>query len=183
MKKAIFTLVFFLCAKSLLYSQSAIPEFNSYHKNVYAEFLGTSLLAGINYDMRLKKGRMDGIGFRVGMGGGSVSSNLENTNLRAGIVAFPLEFNHLVGKKRSSFISGVGLLPVYVTVSAKGQLTDNKYVMKEGFGLGGAFLTMGYRFQPIKTGVMFQITWDPMLIRGYGFSIGNLGVGIGVGFK
>jgi hypothetical protein len=98
-------------------------------------------------------------------------------------VTFPLEFNHLVGKKRSSFISGVGLLPVYATLSADGQLTDYQFVNDDGFGLVGGFLTFGYRFQPKKTGIMFQINWNPMILRGSGFNAGWFGIGLGMGFK
>ncbi|MEZ4910407.1 MAG: hypothetical protein R2774_06065 [Saprospiraceae bacterium] len=168
---------------SKIYGQNGIPEFNSHHKNIYVEFLGSHLLAGVNYDMRLKKGRMDGVGFRAGIGGLSVTGFDQNTEITLGLVTFPLEFNHLIGKKRSSLVTGVGLLPVYATFSADGELTDYEFVQGEGFGLVGGFLTMGYRFQPKKTGVMFQINWNPLILRGSGFNAGWIGVGLGMGFK
>ncbi len=124
---------------------------------------------------------MDGIGFRAGIGG--LSASEFDQSARLGLVTFPLEFNHLVGKKRSSFVTGIGLLPVYASLSANGALTDYEYVQGDGFGLVGGFMTMGYRLQPKKTGVMFQINWNPLILRGSGFNAGWLGIGLGVGFK
>jgi hypothetical protein len=165
------------------YCQDEEQTFNSYHKNIYAEFLGSHILGGVNYDMRLKKGKMDGIGFRAGIGGLSASGYADNTNASLGIVTFPLEFNHLIGKKRSSFVSGIGLLPVYATVSADGELTNDEFIQAEGFGIVGGFMTIGYRFQPKKTGVMFQVNWNPLMIRKSGFMMGWFGLGVGIGFK
>lgn len=77
--------------------QNNAPQFDSHHKNIYAEFLGSHLLVGVNYDMRLKKGSMDGIGFRVGIVGLSGTGFDKNTEITLDLVTFPLEFNHLVG--------------------------------------------------------------------------------------
>lgn len=160
-----------------------IPVFEGYHKNIFVEFLGSNLLVGVNYDMRLRKGKMDGIGFRVGVGGISVSGFDQNTELNLGIVTFPIEFNQVVGKRRSSLISGVGLLPIYATISGNGELTDYEYVQGEGFGLAGGVLTFGYRLQPLKTGFMMQFNWNPMILRGSGFNAGWIGLSMGIGFK
>ncbi len=154
-----------------------MPNFDSYRKNIYAEFLGSSLLAGVNFDMRLNKGRNDGIGFRVGLGGVS----LRSADGVVGLVSLPIEFNNIVGKRHGGFEAGVGLLPVYGTIS--GSTNDDKFVFKEGVTLAGGFLTFGYRFQPINNGFMFQVHWNPMIIRGSGFTMGWFGLGVGVGFK
>lgn len=166
-----------------IYGQNNAPQFNSHHKNIYAEFLGSHLLVGVNYDMRLKKGRMDGIGFRVGIGGLSGTRFDKNTKITLGLVTFPLEFNHLIGKNRSSLVTGIGLLPIYASLSTNGELNDYKFVRNGGFAIVGGFLTIGYRFQPKKTGVMFQINWNPIILRDTGFFASWLGIGLGVGFK
>ncbi len=168
-----------------IYGQKSreIPVFAGHHKNIYVEFLGSSLLAGVNYDMRLRKGRMDGIGFRAGVGGLSASGFDQQTEIKLGIVTFPVEFNHIVGKRRSSLVTGVGLLPVYATISGNGELTDYEYIHKDGFDVVGGFLTFGYRLQPLKTGLMMQVNWNPMILRGSGFNAGWFGLSIGVGFK
>ncbi|NBC24654.1 MAG: hypothetical protein GVX78_03460 [Bacteroidetes bacterium] len=75
MKKFFLIAIIGLLLNSMLLGQDdnstkgMVPQFDSYHKNIYAEFLGSHILLGVNYDMRLKKGRMDGIGFRAGIGG------------------------------------------------------------------------------------------------------------------
>lgn len=183
MKKSVALVGLIMVLSFLSYGQNDIPQFESHHKNIYGEFLGSHLLVGVNYDMRLKKGRMDGIGFRAGIGGRSVTGFDQNTEIKLGLITFPLEFNHLVGKKSSSFVSGIGLLPTYASMSADGELTDFEFVQGEGFALVGGFLSLGYRFQPKESGFMFQINWNPLILRGNGFNAGWFGIGIGMGFK
>lgn len=156
----------------------------SYQKNIYAELGGSHLIGGVNFDMRLKAGRRDGIGFRAGIGGLSAEGFSGNDRYNVGIVTFPLEFNHLVaGKKRGGFLSGVGILPVYATVSGKGELTDYEYIKAEGFDVVGGFLTLGYRHQAYRNGLMFQILWNPLVLRGSGFNSGWMSIGLGYSFK
>jgi hypothetical protein len=181
--KKFFTFSLSLIVATLLNAQKPLPEFQTRHKNIYVELFGSHILAGINFDMRLKKGKMDGIGLRGGIGGLTAKGTTQNTDIRAGLVTFPLEFNHLIGKRRSSFETGIGILPVYATVSGQGELTDNKFFIKEGFGVVGGFLTLGYRYQPLKNGLMFQANWNPLILRGSGFQFGWIGIGIGMGFK
>lgn len=172
----------FICSASAQV-ENTTPSFSTYHKNIYGEFFGSSVLTGINYDMRLNRGQMDGIGFRVGVGGVSLKGSNNGGNYKLGVVTFPIEFNNLVGKEKHFFQSGVGLLPAYATYSGKGEITDNQFVKAEGFGLAGGFLSMGYRFQPINNGVFFQANWNPLILKGEGFKAGWIGLGIGVGFK
>jgi hypothetical protein len=89
----------------------------------------------------------------------------------------------LIGKKRSSFVTGAGLLPVYAFIQTLGTSSNYEYIRKEGFALIGGFLNLGYRFQPKKTGLMFQANWNPLILRGTGFNAGWIGLGIGIGFK
>ena len=72
--KSLFTtitlLAFFL--PSVLTAQKKIkeaPVFNGYHKNIFVEVLGSSILAGVNFFFRCKKRRGGGGGFWVGKGG------------------------------------------------------------------------------------------------------------------
>lgn len=159
------------------------PEFDTRHKNIYLELLGSNILYGVNFDVRLQKGRMDGLGFRAGIGGFSTSLNDEDSDLTVGLVTFPLEVNHLVGKGRSSLVTGVGLLPVYATASGQGDFSNHEFVQGEGLALMGGFLTFGYRLQPRKSGLMLQVNWNPLIVRGQGFRAGWIGIGLGMGFK
>lgn len=176
-------LVFTVLPVLLTAQRKPVPEFNTRHKNIYVELLGSHLYHGVNFDMRLQKGRLDGPGIRVGIGGYGTTARSDDDFIRLGVITVPIEFNHLVGKGRSSFVSGVGLLPIYATASAKGSFTAHEYVQGDGLALMGGFLNLGYRYQPKKNGLMFQINWNPMIIRGYGFEPAWFGVGIGMGFK
>ncbi len=168
-----------LCAQ-----KKAPPVFETRHKNVYAEALGSSLLLGAHFDMRLKKGQMDGPGLRAGIGGASFRGKTDSLRFTIGTVVFPLEFNYLVGKRRSSFLAGVGLLPLYATLGASGTVNGESGVLiKDGFTLAGGFVNMGYRFQPLRNGLMLQFTLTPVILRGAGLIPLNFGLGLGFGFK
>ncbi len=162
-----------------MYGQKNNASFDTYHKYIYLEVLGSHLLIGVNYGIRLNKGRMDGVGFRAGVDGLQESYIVDRTYVDVGIITFPLEFNHLKVKKRSSFLTGLGLFPIYVSLSAEGNRTNYDNIYEDGFGIAGAFLNLGYRYQPLKTGLMFQLNWDPILLRGSGFKAGWLGIGLG----
>lgn len=188
MKVLISCATFFLLCTSLLFAQSEKSEnqhtfVGQHHQNISVELLGSHVLAGLNYDRRFYSNRMDGIGFRVGIGGVSVTGQSQGNNVDIGIVTFPLEFNHLIGKRRSSLVSGIGILPAYAAVEEDGPITNNDFVRAEGFGIAGGFLTFGYRLQPLKTGFMMQINWNPMIFRGSGFNMGWIGISMGMGFK
>lgn len=174
---AVFALLMMIQVQSI--AQKEIPAFDGYHKNIYVEGLGSSIGLGVNFDMRLEKGRLDGVGFRAGVGGISFS-NSSGDNL--GIVTFPLELNYLVGNGRNSLVAGIGLLPAYAGLRIT-DVTDNLSVDLEGFGLAGGFVNFGYRLQPRDRGFMFQINWNPLILRGSGFNMGWFGIGMGIGFK
>jgi hypothetical protein len=164
--------------------KKAPPVFEKRHKNVYVEALGSSFLLGAHFDMRLKKGQMDGAGLRVGIGGVSFRMRTDSLRTTLGAVVFPLEFNYLTGKRRSSFIAGVGLLPMYATLGAVGTVNgESGALIRDGFALAGGFVNMGYRFQPLRNGLMLQLTLTPVILRGAGLIPLNFGLGLGFGFK
>ncbi len=164
--------------------KKAPPVFETRHKNVYVEALGSSILLGAHFDMRLKKGQMDGAGLRAGIGGVSVRARTDSLRVTLGAVVFPLEFNYVTGKRRSSFVAGVGLLPMYATLSASGTVDGESGVLVEdGFTFIGGFVNMGYRFQPLRNGLMLQLTLTPLILRGAGLIPLNFGLGLGFGFK
>ncbi len=155
------------------------PIFEGFHKNVYANLGGPNVEIGANFDMRLTRGKMDGIGFRVGIGGIEGYGNSHDI----GVVTIPLEFNYISGRRRHGFVAGVGLLPTFVTVTDVDDWYERRYAYTEGFGLLGAFINMGYRFQPKKNGIFGQISWTPLILRTSGFMPLWGSIGIGYGFK
>lgn len=148
-------------------------------KSIYAEALGNGIIVSANYDMRLKKNQNDGLGFRAGIGGGSLAG-YDETGMSAniGVLTFPLSLNYVVGKKRSGFETGAGFTPIYVSASVE---TDTEFAHADGLGVTG-FLNAGYRFQPINSGVMFRVNWTPAFNRS-GFIPGWFGLSLGYSFK
>ena len=178
MKRLFEVLALFMMIQVPSIAQNDIPAFNSYHKNIYMEAEGSFIRAGVNFDMRLEKGRLDGMGFRLGIGGFSGDAGGYGRYIE-GMVIFPLEFNYLVGSGRNTLVAGVGMMPAYASV----EVIENVDVSINGFGFAGAFVNFGYRLQPRDRGFMFQVNWNPILLRGRGFEYASFGIGMGIGFK
>lgn len=178
---ASFCMILLLSCCGLLAQAPVTPDpAGAYHKNIYLEGLGAPIVLGINFDMRFEKGRMDGAGFRAGLGGGAW---LGEPGTREGMLIFPLEVNYLVGPGRHAFVAGAGLLPVYSWLSYGVLKHRFDAFTGDGFGVAGGFLTVGYRYQPLGRGLMFQLHWSPLITRGSGFQPGWGGIGVGMGFK
>ena len=149
------------------------------HKNVFVEFLGNGLFISTNFDMRFKRGVQDGLGFRAGIGGVSLeASDVEGSQVRVGLVTFPLAVNYLVGKGRSSFETGLGVTVLYASAAVRGGDID---IEADGVGAIGV-INFGYRYQPKNNGFMFRINYSP-IFGGGGFAPGWFGIGLGFGFK
>lgn len=136
-------------------------------KTVYAE-LGGPGLASANFDMRFAK-KEDGFGFRVGIGGFSLSSGSD----RAGILLIPVGLNYLIGKDQKNYFE-VGAGFTYLSASA----TDS--FDSETFSTSFGNITVGYRLAPAKGGFFFKAQITPVF--GKGFFIPYYG-GIGFGYK
>lgn len=148
-----------------------------FHRNIFLELLGPAAIGSFNYDMRLERGKQDGIGFRSGFSYfyvGGVGSNI-NTNINA--IFIPLEMNYLFGKKRSSLVIGFGTTLAFIS----GEINYNRYNIREkAVGFGNVFGNIGYRYQPIGKGFFGQFNLYP----NYGTSIGIYpGLSFGYGFK
>ena len=159
-------------------------DFDRHHKNIFFELGGSSILTGVHYDQRLRRGRQDGPGFRAGIGGLSVRGTTDaGETVRFGLVTFPVEFNVTTGRRRSGFVAGVGLLPVYAGASVQRVNNGNtSFSTAEGVGLAGGYLKLGYRLQPLRRGVFFEINYNPLILRGGGYQQ-YVGISLGYGFK
>lgn len=133
---------------------------------VYAELLGSGIIASLNYDFRFKPGN-DGLGFRVGVGG-----------LPSAIV-FPIGINGLLGKKRFAFEYGAGITAAIITGPITQNLTFNND--SEKFGIIG-FAKAGVRYTPTDNGLFLNLNWNPMVNR-EGLILGWFGLGIGYSWK
>lgn len=186
MKNQILITAVLLLLSTSIFSQYRIDNFkeNSFHKNITIELGGSHILWGLNYDMRLQRGRNDGFGFKAGIGGARINvevveENDELTSVRAGYLTIPVEINHILGKKRHGLVTGLGVLGAYGTIETVGFDTD---IDLSGLGVVGAYASLGYRLQPIDSGFTFQINLNPHLLRG-GAVLPHVGISLGYGFK
>lgn len=176
--------LFFLFLTQLSFAQQPTGVMSGstekFQKSIFVEGFGNGILISANYDMRLKRGRRDGLGVRGGIGGGSLEGTSTNGDyVDFSMVTFPLGVNYLVGRRRSFFEAGVGVTPIYVNADAL--LIDGDFYSGTGWGVTG-FLNVGYRFQPIRNGVMFRLDWTPAF-NAAGFSGGFFGASLGFSFK
>ena len=135
-------------------------------KAVFVEFLGASMLVGVNYDSRFYEDSR--WGYRVGLA--HTINELEEIGVCScggdndGIYGFnvPLEINYLVGRRetRNKLDLGMGL-------------NLGCYEKNEEFMFGYfAFLNIGYRFQP-RNGLIFRIGLSPKFDFGESSGVGE----------
>ncbi len=155
-----------------------------FHKAFYVEGLRNDVFLSLNYDMRLQRGRSDGPGIRVGIGGARFTALDFDSFVDVGATSVPLEFNYLVGKRRHAFETGVGVNPFLVNLNGfTVEDDDSLYFMNDVMGFGmNVFGKIGYRFKPIRKGLVFRANWTPIL-SGNGFDNGWISIAIGYGFK
>ena len=144
-------LLLFSIAVSLVSTHSAKAQTRS----VNLELLGSSGMAGVNYDARFKGNY--GFGYSAGLGYGYSNSNFDfvETPGRDGVshqVVVPVELNYLFGKNNNHLVLGAGaMLGVLV----------NEGVMKPRLGYN-VFADIAYRYQK-PSGFAFSIGFKPNL--------------------
>ena len=96
-----FLVLFFCC---LTATAQEAPEVSGRNQAVYAEFFGNSILFSVNYETRLARGRQDGHGVRVGIGGFPINeADILYYRAKGTVFVVPLAYNYLIGKRRSAF--------------------------------------------------------------------------------
>jgi len=146
------------------------------NKAVYIEGLGSGVLLSANYDFRFKP-TQDGLGMRIGLGGGSFRESISNN--RIGLVSLPVLVNYLVGKRRVAFEMGAGVTPIYI--DASGTTATGDFISGRGLGAFGS-LNLGLRLQPVRNGAVFRLNWVPT-VSNTGFYPSWFGASVGFGFK
>ncbi|MGB4400397.1 MAG: hypothetical protein WBJ10_13585, partial [Daejeonella sp.] len=145
-----------------------------YRKALYVERRGSGISLTANYDMRLKKNRNDGLGFKAGIGNGRtyytpVTNN--NISTRRTYISVPLGINYVIGNKRHGLESGIGF-------TSQVALDD----VEDGPGFISTIpLNIGYRFQPLKEGLIARVAWTPIIHKD-GFYGGWTGLSLGYSF-
>ena len=155
-------------------AQRAIDDytFDTRHKNIYVEFLGSSFMAGIHFDMRFQKGRRDGLGFKFGIGGGTRPALLWINTVRS----IPFELNYVLGNEKASLLLGIGVADIKYT-------TGDLFLSEvEEHHLSGVTFHTAFRLQPMQNGFFFQMGLN-FLPETEDFSFSPFGISIGYGFK
>lgn len=177
MKIRLFTIfIVLLCLQAKAQTETS----SSFKNAIFVEAFGQGLHTTINYDMRIKKGTQDGLGFRIGAGGiFTGTSDADAGPVVNGVLAFPFGLNYLIGKKRSSIEAGLGLTPHYAKTDIHSP-TKPRIVEENGWSTNG-YLNLGYRFQPMDNGFMFRLNWTPV-ISSTGLLAQNFGISAGYSF-
>lgn len=116
---------------------------------IYAELGGPSV-AGLNFDSRFSK-KEGGFGGRIGVGGFAIDGT--------GLFFLPVGINYLIGKDGTKNYLEIGANITYVHATYGGQSVDPDNNISNTFGT----LTLGYRYQPIGSGVSFRASVNPII--------------------
>lgn len=139
-------------------------------RNISAEILGASQLAGVSYDSRFSGN--DGFGYRAGIAYGlGINSLIFSGEQNVHAVTVPIEINYLLGKKRSHLELGLGMSNGLYRVHTKtGEFTatgedGSTYTVpatdETNYNWGYFFFgDIGYRFQ-LEKGFTFRIGVNP----------------------
>lgn len=139
-------------------------------QSIFVEALGSAGLYSVNYDRRLRSGN-DGVGLRLGLGAGTLYSDNRDNIKR--YITFPFMVNYIAGTGRSGIEGGIGITPGWAPSKPVDDPRTSVW----------ANLNLGYRFQPIKKGLMLRAIWSPMLNFNGGSDPSWAGVSVGYSFK
>jgi hypothetical protein len=125
---------------------------------LFTELGGAGLLLSLNYDSRFSK-RVDGLGFRVGVGYSFTND--------PSFFTVPIGLNYLLGRNGNYFEVGAGV--TYVGLSSNNgdafvSIGNNDLNNKTSFLF--ETISFGYRRQPINGGFNFRGGFTPVFVQG-----------------
>lgn len=136
------------------------------NKSVFIEFLGSgATIITANFDIRFNKGRTDGLGMRIGVGGGSVSENyiIGEGSTKTKTFTVPLEVNYIFGKRKFSFEIGGSITYVSISEDSNFQLFGMYTEEHESENVIVSYIPIGFRLKPENNGFMLKINIGPIL--------------------
>ena len=154
----------------------------SFRKSFFAESYTTPGFLAATFEMRLKKGSNNGVGFTfgAGLGNGYLSEvPTNNTSAYKQMLAIPLGINYIIGQKIHGFEVGTGLTPQIPLENVRGGRHESGTVYTG---------RIGYRFQPVREGFVGRIAWAPLLENipiqsNHELTLGNVAISVGYSFK
>jgi hypothetical protein len=137
------------------------------NKNLYIELGGSGIaVLTANYDFRFLKGRNDGLGMRVGIGGESSKSEplFGEGEIKNKLFTVPLEVNYILGKKRFSLEIGHSLTYISQTKNSSIQLFNPDFANTNESGkFIVSYVPLGFRLKPKKNGFMLKFNLGPLI--------------------
>jgi len=175
-----FATVLFITTNSFAQKDYDSSFSNGFRKSISVEFSGSHIHRGINYEMRLNRGRKDGLGFKVGVGGRTfrLRNILRDNNY---IVTIPLELNYITGKRKHALVTGLGVLTTFANDNYNDLVFGGKRLKSNGFDSVGAYAVVGYRWQPKNKGLTWGFHANPFYVVDQGVEM-KLGVNVGFSF-
>lgn len=169
---------------ALSYTRRLTPAsiLDTYRKAIIIENYIRPGLFSVNYDMRLKKDVNSGFGVAAGVGfGNRYYAEITNDNKTSWkrLLALPFGLNYILGPKRHALELGVGITP---------QIPLEK--VRDGMAEFSHFYIparIGYRFQPLRDGLIARVAILPIAEKtpttSFGFDKFNVGLSVGYSFK
>jgi hypothetical protein len=151
--------------RSLYNNKEGVDSIFRRRKTVFVEALGNGVALSVNYDIRLKPGRNDGFGLRVGLGVGEYAGTVNGTEVNKTV---PLSINYLIGNRMPSLELGLGLTPKF----ALSKLEPNEPHVEII-----PFANIGFRLQPLTKGIILRTTFTPSFDNGSPKLWGGLSLG------
>ena len=169
MKKSSYFRLFILIILSVIILKSShAQERNNMgrQKSLFIEAGGSGIaLLTANFDFRFKKGRNDGLGMRIGIGGEASKSEpiIGEGETSTKLFTVPLEINYILGKKRFSFEIGYSLTYVYESKNSSFRLFNPGYTNENKSGnFIVSYMPVGLRLKPKKDGFMLKFNVGPL---------------------
>ncbi len=150
-------------------------------QSINFEFGSVGLFYSVNYDTRFNQQR-GGWGARLGVGywhyqgQDVIAGKLSNTITKTTFITVPFQINYLIGKRRSFLELGAGA----TLMALNGTYGGNPLLGIDEHPVSTTVLpttTIGYRYQPLKHGVNFRISFNPVMLDGTVLPYFGLGVG------
>jgi hypothetical protein len=136
-------------------------------KSVFVEFggSGVAILTG-NYDFRFFKGRSDGLGMRIGIGGENSTSEpfFGEGYTDTKLFTVPVEVNYIYGKKRFAFEIGYSFTYISGSENSKYRIFSSDYsYFEESGNFIVSYMPVGFRLKPKTDGFMLKFNLGPMI--------------------
>lgn len=143
-------------------------------KALFLELGGNGIIYSINYEHRLQAVG-NGLGLRIGIGYADSKFNSGRRRTTAlSFITIPAEVNILLGNNGKYFELGMGATYFSGNLNIGGVLLQDNLI---------GTMVIGYRKQPLKSGLLFKIAMTPIYTKSVGFMPLFFGLSIGYSFK